>query len=113
MPEHRFHGRLNWNPVNSFGIWTTINIRSLTNWSSVSLLDGEALKTNYGKTDVTYRSTLPGIVRWDAGFHKMIWDERIAFRLQVQNLLNNNYRAHPLGPERSFTVFLGMSIKLD
>ncbi len=112
-PGQRFHGRLNWNPVNSFNIWTTINFRSITNWNSVGLLDGETLKTSYGMTDVTYRSTLPGRVRWDAGFSKKIWDDRVAFRLQVNNLLNDVYREHPLGPKHSFTIFLGMSIHFD
>lgn len=112
-PEHRLHGRLNWNPVNSFNIWTTINIRSSTNWSSVRLLDGETLRTSYGMTDVTYRSTLNDRVRLDAGFSKKIWDERVAFRLQVKNLLNDLYREHPLGSIQSFTIFLGMSIQFD
>lgn len=112
-PEHRFNGRLSWRPVKSFDIWTKVDIRSSTNWKSVRSLDGETLRTSYGMTEVTYRSALKGRMRWDAGFNKRIWDERVAFRLQVLNLLNETYRKHPLGPKQAFTVFLGMSINLD
>lgn len=109
-PEHRFHTRLNWKPVNSFNLWTKIHIRSGTEWSSVRTLDGQTLETNYSTTDVTYRSKLPSTIRWDAGFNKKVWNERVAFKLQVLNLLNEKYREHPLGPRYSFTIFLGMEV---
>lgn len=114
LPTHRVSYFLNWKPVQSLKLWTRIQAQSSSSWSYLSSLDEvEVTGGRLGGTfSDTYDTDSASRLLIDIGMKKYIWDQKLAFSIDLRNVLDQHFRYAPLSSENRFTLFLKAHLNL-
>jgi hypothetical protein len=102
IPSHKLSYSINFNPFESFSLWTKITFLSPVGWSYFPNL--ENLSKGF------YRSNLDERFILDFSVRKWFWSNRLRFNLLFKNLLNNKLQHHPLGAKFNLSVFFSAEI---
>jgi hypothetical protein len=102
IPSHKLSYSINFNPFESFSLWTKIAFLSPVSWSYFPNL--ENLSKGF------YRSNLDERFILDFSVRKWFWSNRLRFNLLFRNLLNNKLQHHPLGAKFNLSVFFSAEI---
>lgn len=111
LPKHKFIYSINWKPESSLKIWARLQIQSRTSWANLESLDGKEIRLQRFGTVSTYSYDTNFNTRalLDLGFKKYLWEEKLAFSIDLRNITDQFYRKNPLSREHRFTFFLKTS----
>ncbi len=98
IPDHKLIYKFSFEPFQSFSIWTKLTFLSSAYWNGFT--DLAELSDGFYNEEIK-----PSLV-FDLAFRKSLWENRLRFGLLFRNVLNNEVRYHPVGPNFPLSVYI-------
>jgi hypothetical protein len=104
IPQHKINYSLTYTPVENFSIWAMVTQLSASRWADYRGVDGAVCES--GSVTVRYTSTVKPATILDLQFQKWFWRRRLQANLLFRNVLDSNYRYHPIGATFDLGVYI-------
>jgi len=105
VPKHKISYQVTYLPVKNFSIWAMLSYLSASTWADYQNISNEScyLSSNVA---LVYSSEVRTAAVLDMKFQKWFWRRRFIGSLLLRNVLDNNYRYHPIGASFDLSLFV-------
>tara|TARA_B100000029_G_scaffold484450_1_gene536661 strand:- start:460 stop:2439 length:1980 start_codon:yes stop_codon:yes gene_type:complete len=105
IPSQSLKYHLMYSVADNFSVWMRFNYLSDSFWDDYQMIDGVVYATVIGE-DLSYSDWIDSFNLIDIGFQRWFLDRKIKTNLFLRNILNQNYRYHPIGVSFDFSMYL-------
>ena len=105
IPEHKLVYKFSFTPVQSFSIWAGLTFLSATKWEGFANLSD--------LSDGFYDEEIDSSFLLDVAFRKWFWQNYLRFALTFKNILNDEVRYHPVGPDFPLSIYFQAELAFE
>ena len=105
IPIHSLKYQMIYTITQNFSFWIKFNHLSNTIWKDYEMIDGSIYENIMGQ-NLSYSNRVNQFNLLDIGFQKWFLDRKIKTNISLRNILNQNYRYHPVGATFDLSLFL-------
>ena len=104
IPNKSLKYHLTYSIEENFSIWLKFNYLSDSFWYDYQFLNGKVYES-INDTQLFYSNKINQSNIIDIGFEKWFLNEKIKTNLFLRNILNENYRYHPVGATFDLSLY--------
>lgn len=109
IPAHKASYQITYAPVKNFSLWAMLRYFSSSYWVDYQNIDSQYCAYS-GGAGALYSPTVQGATIIDLQAQKWFWRRRLIGSLLFRNILNQDFRYHPIGASFDLSFFIQVKV---